>query len=366
LAVFATAFIANAFGYVSLSELLGNAALRSAYLAVILYAAMRIADGLIMGALSIYPLAMLRMVNRHRYLLWSRARRVVQWAALLWWGSRTLDLLSMRASFLEKTREILTGTFGPGDLEFSLQRFIAFGVVAWAAFLISRFCRFALEEEVYPRVQLSRGLPYAVSTMLHYTILVAGFFAAAAAAKIDMTKFTIVAGAVGVGLGFGLQNIINNFVSGLILLFERPIKVGDVIQLGDVAGSVQSIGIRASIVRTGSGSELIVPNGMLISGQVTNWTLSNRQRGIDIPLRVAYGTDPDRVIALLVEIAKTHPLVMDNPPPVALFSGFGTDSLEFVLHAWTNDFDQWAQIRSDLGVAINAAFLKENIPIPHP
>lgn len=366
LAVFTTAFLANAFGYVSLAELLGDATLGSAYLAVILYASTRIADGLIMLALSAYPLAMLRMVNRHRYLLWSRARRLFQGAAFLLWGMRTLDLLGVRAALVQKTGEALTHPLNLGYLDFSMQRFLAFGLVTWAAFLISRFCRFALEEDVYPRIRLARGLPYAVSTMLHYTILVVGFFVAAAAAKIDMTKFTIVAGAVGVGLGFGLQNIINNFVSGLILLFERPVKVGDVIQLGDVAGTVQGIGIRASVLRTGNGSEIIVPNGILISGQVINWTLSNRQRGIEIHIRVAYGTDPSRVIALLTNLAKAHPLVSADPAPSALFSKFGPDALEFVLHAWTNDFDQWAQIQSDLGIAINAAFLKEGIVIPHP
>ena len=123
--------------------------------------------------------------------------------------------------------------------------------------------RFLLDEDVYPRIHLRRGLPYAISTMLHYVILLIGFFAGLAALGVDMTKVTILAGAFSVGVGFGLQNIFNNFVSGLILLFERPINIGDMVQIDDASGLVEHIGIRASIIRTLNGSEIIVPNGKL-------------------------------------------------------------------------------------------------------
>ena len=129
--------------------------------------------------------------------------------------------------------------------------------------------------------------------MLHYAILLVGFFFAVAAMGIDMTKFTILAGAFGVGLGFGLQNIVNNFVSGLVLLFERPVHVGDMIQVGEREGRLRHIGMRASVIRTLEGSEVIVPNGQLISEEVLNWTLSDQQRRLEIPVGVAYGTDPD-------------------------------------------------------------------------
>src|SRR6202043_2279753 len=127
------------------------------------------------------------------------------------------------------------------------------------AFLVSKFLRFLLEEDVYQHFRLERGLPYAISTMLHYSILLVGFFVALGALGIDLTKITILAGAFSVGIGFGLQNVINNFVSGLILLFERPIKIGDVIKVSGVVGEVRRIGIRASVIRSADGSEVIVP-----------------------------------------------------------------------------------------------------------
>jgi small-conductance mechanosensitive channel len=141
-------------------------------------------------------------------------------------------------------------------------------ITVWASFLISKFLRFLLEEDVCHHFNLVRGIPYAISTMLHYVILLLGFFVALGALGVDLTKLTILAGAFSVGIGFGLQNVINNFVSGLILLFERPIKVGDVIEVGGHVGEVSRIGIRASVIRTADDSEIIVPNGALISSQV--------------------------------------------------------------------------------------------------
>ena len=360
---FLAASLANALGYVSLANLLGNAVLRSCYLAVILYAAIGISEGLIMGAFSVRPLTELGMVNRHRIILWHRLRWMIKAGVLILWALSTLEMFSVRSSVLDAVHGILTASLAIGSLKVSLGDVFGFGLTVWAAFLISRFLRFVLDEDVYPRINLSRGLPYAISTLLHYTVLVIGFFMATAALGIDMTRFTILAGAFGVGLGFGLQNILNNFVSGLILLFERPVKVGDVVQMDAATGVVDRIGIRASIIRTGNGSEFIVPNGKLISDQVINWTLSNRQRGIDIPIVVAYGTDPCRVIELLKAIATKHPRVTSNPAPKAVMVGFGANGLEFQLQAWTNYFEEWTQIRSDLAIAINAAFGDEGIVI---
>ena len=223
--------------------------------------------------------------------------------------------------------------------------------------------RFILDEDVYPRVELARGLPYAISTMLHYAILFAGFIFALGALGIDMTKFTILAGAFGVGVGFGLQTILNNFFSGLILLFERPVKVGDVIQIDDAAGVIERIGIRASTIRTPAGAEVIVPNGSLISSKVTNWTFSAHQRSLEMPISVDPAADPKKVITVLEDIAKADPHIAKIPAPKALVIKMGAASLDVELRASTGRIDDWNQVRSDLAVAINAALRKENIGI---
>jgi len=147
------------------------------------------------------------------------------------------------------------------------------------------------------------------------------------------------------------------------LLFERPVNVGDVVQIGDASGVVERIGIRASIIRTTNGSEVIVPNGKLISERLTNWTLSNRQHGIELPIAVAQGADPNRVIALLERTAATHPLVAGDPPPQALVVKLGPDSLGCELRVWTDRSEQWMQIRSELAIAISAALTAEKIAI---
>jgi len=364
--VFSAAFIANALGYVSIAGLVGNALLESTYLAVILYAAVRIADGLIMFLTRIRPISQLGMVRHYRPLLRRRIQRGLRWIAVLLWALYTLEQLSIRTSIIDYLRAALNAQLQVGSLSISLGNVLAFLLTVWLAFLLSRFVRFIMEEDIYPRANLARGLPYAISTMLHYVILLIGFFFAVAAMGIDMTKFTILAGAFGVGLGFGLQNIVNNFVSGIILLFERPVNVGDMIQVGNRDGELRRIGMRASVIRTLEGSEVIVPNGHLISEEVLNWTLSDQQRRLEVSVGVAYGTDPERVIEILTSVAVTHPDVMQDPPPQTLFIGFGDSALNFQLRAWTNHFDRWVRIRSELMVGVNAALRDAAIQIPFP
>ena len=361
LAAFAAAFFSNAIGCVDLGNLAGNTALGGAYLAVVLYAAIRILDGIVIGALSVGPLSTLAAVHGHRRLIWHRAHVGFKALAAVLWVVGVLGLLSLRTKVLDSVKE----WFWTGQEPTLVGQIAAFVLVVWAAFLLSRFIRFVLEEDFYPRVKMERGLSYAVSTMVHYAVLLIGFFIAANCAHMEMTKFTILVSAFGVGMGFGLQNIINNFVSGVILLFERPVKVGDVVQLdAATAGTVDRIGIRASVIRTGSGSEIILPNSKLISDQVINWTLSNRQRGIDLTVTVAYGTDPCRVIELLKQIPAAHPLISKTPAPSALLGELGAAGLQFKMTAWTDKIEACGQIHSDLAMAILAAFEKEGIQRP--
>lgn len=364
--VFAVAFLANAFGFVSLARLIGNAVLKASYVAVIFYAAIRILDGLIIFALIFRPLGLLGMVKQHRLLVQNRARKYLRWIAVALWLMLTLDFLSLREPLFDWVRSIVSTEAKLGSLAISLGDVLAFGLTVWAAFLISRFVRFALEEDIYPRINIARGVPYAISTMLHYVLLLLGFFVALAIIGFDMTKFTILAGAFGVGIGFGLQNIVNNFVSGIILLFERPVNVGDYVQIGTDEGDLRRIGLRASVLRTLQGSEVIVPNGDLISGKVVNWTFSDQQRRIEVNVGVAYGTDPKTVIEILTKVALENEEVMKEPAPRTVFIGFGDSSLDFQLRAWTNNFDSWIITRSDLNVGVYDALNEAGISIPFP
>jgi potassium-dependent mechanosensitive channel len=253
-----------------------------------------------------------------------------------------------------------------GSLSVSLGDVLVFGVTVAVAFVVSGLVRFVLAEDVYPRVSVGRGLPSVLSTLLHYAILLFGFLLALAAVGVDLTKVTILAGAFGVGIGFGLQAIVNNFVSGLILLVERRIDVGDAVQVGDLGGEVQHMGMRACTVRTWDGAEVIIPNATLVSDKVANWTLSDRRRRIDVAVGVAYGTPPEKVMETLLSVARGHKEVLTEPAPVALFMGFGDSALRFELRVWTDRFDLWLLTQSQLSVAVYDALRTSGIEIPFP
>ena len=366
LGIFAIAFLANIFGFVSLARVIGNGVLGSIYAGLVLYAAIKIVESLLVFAVRVRPLSQLGIVRSQRRAFQDKILRVLRFAAVVAWIVLTLNLLSISELIFTFVKDFLTAELVVGWLRISLGDVLAFGFTVWLAFLLSRFVRFVLQEDVYPRVNLAGGIPYAISTIAHYVILLIGFFFAIAALGVDLTKFSILAGAFGVGLGFGLQNIVNNFVSGLILLFERPVKVGDTVQIGEYQGDLKRIGLRASVLRTLQGSEVIVPNGHLISDEVVNWTFSDNQRRLEINVGVAYGNDPAEVIELLTKAVSNHPEVLKEPPPSCLFLGFGENSLDFQARAWTNRTSQWVVVQSDLAVAINKALSDAGIEIPFP
>ena len=363
---FALAFLAAGLGFERLGELVGDGILKSAYFALVIVALVHVGQGLAVLLLRVRPLALLGMVQRHRILFERRIHTSMVIGGFLWWGWLALDNLAVRRPVFSAVGAVVTAELVMGSLRLSLGGVLGFAVTIWVAFTLSRFVRFVLEEDFYPRAHLSRGRPYAVSTILHYTILFLGFILAVAATGLSMDRVTLMLGAFGVGIGFGLQNIVNNFVSGLILLFERPIHIGDTVQVGTLWGEVRRIGIRASTMRTFDGAEVIVPNGQLISEQVTNWTLSDRTRRLTIPIGVEYGTDPERVLGILTHLASQHPDVLEKPEPWALFIEHGDSSLDFELRAWTRDFDRGLSVRSELTVAINRALAEAGITVPFP
>ncbi len=361
--LFAFALLASALGFMHLARVVAGAVLGSGYAAMLLYAVQRFAQGVWAFLLRTRTLRRARVVQHHRALLEQRGERLLSGIATVLWVVATLRSAAIFDSVLHDARAILTATLRVGSFSLSLGDVIAFAVTVWLSFLFSRFARFVLEEEVYPRAHLARGLPYAFSTILHYVILLVGFLVALSAAGLDLDRFALLAGAFGVGVGFGLQNVVNNFVSGLILLFERPIQVGDTVQIGQLSGEIRRIGIRSSTVRTFEGAEVIVPNATLIAEPVSNWTLSDRMRRVDLAIGIAYGTDPETVIEILRGVASAHPMVVEAPAPTALCVGFGDNALHFELRAWTDRFEQWVMIRSELAIAITKAFEEAGISL---
>jgi small-conductance mechanosensitive channel len=364
--ILAVALAAGVFGYMRLGQLLASGVLGSAALAVTLYACVRVLVGVVALALRVWPLRLLQMVEHHRDLLERRTRTVLGWLAFVAWVIRSLEYVALFEPAASMASGVLAAKLGRGSIQVSVRDILEFVLTVWLAYLVSAFVRFVLREDVYPRTQLTRGLSYAISSLLNYVIVALGFVLALGVLGLDLTRVTVLVGAFGVGIGFGLQSVVNNFVSGLILLFERPIHVGDIVELGTLSGEVSRIGIRASTVRTWQGAEIIVPNAQLVTERVTNWTLSDRTRRIDMPVGVDYGSPPEKVVEVLVAVARAHPQIMQTPAPQAVFKGFGDSAINFELRAWTNRFERWPAIQTELAAGVYAALHAAGMSLPFP
>jgi small-conductance mechanosensitive channel len=353
-------------GYLRVARLLVSGVLAGGVLALTLSASVRIVRAVIAFGLRLRPLRLLGMVQRHRDLLERRAQRILILMAVIAWSVRVLDYVGMFQPAVSLGKAVLAAKLERGSISLSLGDVLAFVLTVWAAYLLSSFTRFFLEEDVYPRRKVPQGFAYAASRLIHYLLMAVGFLLGLGILGMDLTRVTVLLGAFGVGIGFGLQSVVNNFVSGLILLFERPIHAGDMVEIGSLLGRVHRIGIRASIVRTRQGSEIIVPNSQLISEQVTNWTYSDRTRRIEMPIGVNYGAAPREVIAVIEAAAADNASVLNHPRPHAIFVGFGDSSLDFELRAWTERFEDWCQVKSELGMAVYDALLAAGFSIPFP
>ena len=358
--------VAGILGYIRMARLLVSGVLIGGVLALTLSVFVKISCAVAAFGLRVRPLRLLRMVHHHRDLLESRIRLVLIWIAFVGWSIRVLDYVGMLQPVLSLTKAVLAAKLERGSISLSLEDVFAFFLTVWAAYLLSVFIRFVLQEDVYERRKVSQGIAYATSRLIHYLILAVGFVLGMGVLGADLTKVTVLLGAFGVGIGFGLQSVVNNFVSGLILLFERPIHQGDTIEVGNLQGQVRRIGIRASIVRTLQGAEIIVPNSQLVSEQVTNWTFSDRMRRIDLPVGVNYAAEPQKVIEVIEAVAAEHPKVLRDPQARGLFVGFGESSIDFELRAWTDEFIGWQKIRSELAVAVYDAVRAAGFSFPFP
>ena len=366
LLVLSAGLIATGMGYMRLARLMTPLVIAGGSLAVGLYAIVRILDGFATFVFRIWPLRTLRMVIHKRSMLERKTYRLIILAAIFSWFVRYLNNIGFLHPALSFGKTILAASLEHGPISISLGGVLEFVFTVWAAYLLSAFIRFVLGEDVYPRMRIAAGKSYAISSLLHYFILALGFTAAIAALGVNLTKLTVLTGALGVGIGFGLQSVVNNFVSGLILLFERPVHVGDTVEVGDLMGKVRSIGIRASTVHTRQGADIIVPNSQLISEKVTNWTLSDQLRRIDLPVGVNYGAAPREVIKVLENVAIANPNILSDPAPQCLFIGFGDSSINFELRAWTDQFDEWPRVSSELASVVYDAVYAAGLTFPSP
>jgi len=366
MAVFIITLVANIIGYVMLSITLISAAINSTYGIILLLTAVLTLEGVIIIFLHTKLATSLNVVKNYPEKIENKLHRILNLVIVVLSIIIILNNLGIRQFVFDWLGETLSHEWVIGSFSIALGNIIIFVISIWLAIIISRFVRFILDGDVLPRLDLPRGVPGAISIITSYLIIGFGIIVAIMGAGINLNSFALLAGALGVGIGFGLQNIVNNFISGLILIFERPIQIGDAVQVEELSGRVTHIGIRSSTIKTWDGAEVIVPNGNLISNKLINWTLSDQRRRIEIKVGVAYGSDVSLVMAILLECAKQNEKIIEYPAPQVLFDDFADSSLNFELRCWTADFASWVEIRSEIRVAIDKAFKEKNIEIPFP
>ena len=262
--------------------------------------------------------------------------------------------------FFKQEREI-------GSTKFTFGGFSLFIIIVYLATVIAQIVSYFLEfADQNAPATVRKGKYSSTILLVRLAIWIVGFLIAIAASGVPTDKLTIILGALGVGIGFGLQSLVNNVVSGIVMVFEKPIQVGDLIEVGDRTGTVRSMGIRASKILTFEGSEVIVPNGDLLSQNLINWTLSNTHKRICLAVGVAYGTDIEKVKAIFKDILAADKEVMVEPAPLILLDKFGESSVDFKVLCWIRDIDNWLLIRSVLMSNVFEAFYKSGIVSPFP
>ncbi len=276
---------------------------------------------------------------------------------LLQWGFDQKDISEWGSS-------LLFG-FRVGQIEISLAAILASIAVFIIGYVLARVFQSWLDSRVLETAGFSGGARHSIRTAVGYVGIVIAALLAISYTGLDLSNVALVAGALSVGIGLGLQSVVNNFVSGLILLAERPIKVGDWVVVGEEEGFVKKISVRATEIETFDRANVLIPNSYFISEKVKNWTLHNYSGRVSIVVGVHYGSDPRQVKDILIGVAKANPLIMKTPEPFVYFGEFGADALEFTLYAYTYDITKSLGLRTDLRIEIVEAFRAASIEIPY-
>ena len=282
----------------------------------------------------------------------------------VWWFIIVTRVLGIYTYLIEYKNSFLSLSWQIASTTISVQSIFDFLMIIIGTWVIAKVVDTVLQVEIFARFNFPRGVPTAISTTLNYIIIISGTIIALSSLGITPAQFAIVFGALGVGIGFGLRNIIANFISGIIMVFERPIQIGDTIEINSTMGKVLGIGARSSTLKTFDGSEVIIPNADFIAKEITNWTLSDERRRKVLVFKVDFDSDIELVMKIMNEVASSHPNVLKEPEPKSAFLGFGEYYLEFKLYFWLTE--NLIEAQSDIAIGIYKQLKKEGIKMPLP
>ncbi|WMI68028.1 mechanosensitive ion channel family protein [Mangrovimonas sp. YM274] len=359
--------LANILGYINLTDLSLKISTRSGVFIILFYALLIISNSLFLSIIHRHFSVQSSFDPDHKLQTEKKVLKFNRVTVIIIWSLVFLKMIDQLAPILTFFTDTSSEPYKFGNLTFTLNEVVSFLLVLFISFALTRIVSFLINDGqgILRVFKFPKGIPAAISLVIRYLIIAFGIILALSSLGIDLSKFNLMAGALGLGIGFGLQTVISNFVSGLILVFERPILQGDTVEVDNLLGTVNRIGVRSSSITTFEGAEVIVPNNNLISNDLINWTLSNNTKRVEILVGTSYSSDPNLVLKILYEAASNYEDTLKNPPPQALFVDFGDNSLNFTLRFWVH-YELWLQAKSDVSIEVYNQFKDAGIEIPFP
>jgi len=364
--IFAVAFVAQIIGYSGLSFHLLSITLKSLFIALTAWIFLIISDDILYVILNNKRSQKTAFINAHSKVLLNHSMFLVNTFIIAISLARILSTLGAFESTSEGISQIMSLGITINEIRLTIGIIIFAILSAYLTLSISWLIQRVLEEEILPKYKVEKGVIISINRLINYFFITLSVLIVLSTTGVGIQTLTVIFGALGIGIGFGLQNIVNNFASGIILLFERSIKVGDIVVVDGEWGTVKNLGLRATVIQTFDNSEMIVPNSNLVSSTVNNWTLSERKTRFVASVGVDYDSDIQLVTKLLLEAASNHPKVMQDPAPSVVFTAFGDSSLNFDLRGWVPDIDFRASTKNEIMYEINRLFRENNIVIPFP
>lgn len=364
------AFFCNVFGRVTLAKIISVTAVYNLWLALGMYYLVHIITQSLFMQLEANKNSNSLSSFIDFKMLQTKFRSILTVLATVLWVIMLTQNLSIEDAVFDYLKNFLTAnrSLGGTNTQFTFQSIIIFIAVIWLSSVAARIISYLYEVagKTSTDIDILKKKNRTSTLLIKLGVFSLGFLLAVAASGFPLDKITIIISAFGIGIGFGLQNIVNNLVSGLILAFEKPIEIGDIIEVDNRSGTIMEIGIRSSKIATSDGAEVIIPNGDLISHHVINWTLSNSNRRIELIIGVAYGSDIEKVKTLLTDLISNRDDIMENPAPLVFLHNLNENSVDFRMLFWAADITTWLSLKSNVLYDVYISFAKEGIEIPFP